>query len=114
MRAGFQAAVELEHSIFVEEHRAVRLLDTTAANRQQLRYRRLLVAAGLRAANLATVELQSAFASDRIHDCQRETVLRQRIDQGALTAKLAQLGKRNRNESLAQLGLGRRPDRGER
>ena len=37
MRAGLEPPIDLEHPVFVEEHRAVRLLDPGAANRQLFR-----------------------------------------------------------------------------
>ena len=119
MEARLGPPVYLEHPVIFEKDRAVRLFGAEPAHHDALRRwvegEQLGVAkADLVGGILAGAQGEGRLVSDRLGEGQRETVLRQRVDQRALAAELAQLRQGHRRQRLAQIAAGRRPHRGER
>jgi len=76
MRTGLQAPVDFEHPIIVEDHRAVRLFYSGAADDEPIRRRNLVEDRGPATANLAAFQWDGRVPLDCVHHRQCKTVLR--------------------------------------
>ena len=95
----------------------IELFDCSAPLRrahQAFRRRDLIEERRFAAPDLAAFEPHRRLLPDRVHQRQRKAVLRQRVDQRSLAAELPQLGECRRDQRLPQLGIGGRPDGGQR
>ncbi len=76
MRTGLQAPIDFEHPVIVEDHRAVRLFYSNAADDQALRRRNLVEDRRLATADLAAFQWHGRVPLDCVHHRQCKTVLR--------------------------------------
>ncbi len=116
MGAGLQSAIELQHRVFFEQHRAVRLLRAEPAYDKTLGERRLgekrrVTEADFTFAAVGRAHRDIGLPFDRSHQRQQEPFLRHCVDQRTLAARLPQLRKRDGQQCLPLFTPGGRPYR---
>jgi hypothetical protein len=101
-----ELAIDLQDSVFIDQRRAVRLLGADRANRRRRRQDRLVEGGGAAEMDLADIGAVNLVRADRAHRVQHEIGAHHRVDDGAVAAEPAGLGKLEGKQSgIARIGV---------